>query len=338
MDTCELRNTLLNAKSIPPEILDLIHKNKWLQIWVPRSLNGLDYSFTEGLKVLENLAKIDGSLGWLVTLCSGANYFSRNLKSSLAHKIFQNSDNCFGGSGMVGGHAEKTKSGYCINGVWHFATGAPYLSHFTLNAQITVNNKPVLDANKEPLIQSFILDKTQVTILPNWKTMGLVATNSHSFEVKNQIVSEDELFTYEQFYCDGLLNRLSFPVFADFTLLVNYLGMAKHYAEVATEIKQLSQISSLNKLILKIEHELYESAKKFEQSLVNQNFLKDSDIVTAHKFGEEAIHKIIESILVIHPLLGIKAACSSEEINQVFRDFFTATQHKNFRKTTTPSF
>ena len=42
--------------------------------------------------------------------------------------------------------------------------------------------------------------------------------------------------------------------------------------------------------------------------------------------------KLSQKIIKVYPLLGVKAAKTNEVINQIFRDFFTITQHQNFRK------
>ena len=197
-----IRKQLLNVETFNSEVLQLIEKQNWLNIWVPKQYNGLGLPFSEGLQILQKTAKIDGSLGWFITLCSGANYFSRNLKPTIAHQLFSSQKTCFGGSGMLGGTAEKQNDYYIVNGLWHYATGAPYLTHFTLNAKLIENGNEVLDENGEPKFLSFILEKSQVELIPTWKSMGMVATSSHSFEVINQKVHQDYSFIYNEFYSD----------------------------------------------------------------------------------------------------------------------------------------
>ena len=223
LDIPKLQKELLNKESFNQVVLDHIYTQNWLNIWVPKQYNGLGLHFSEGLKILQSVAKIDGSLGWFITLCSGANYFSRNLKPDIVYNLFSSQKTCFGGSGMLGGTAEKVGDKYIINGLWHYATGAPYLTHFTLNAKIIEDGKEKLDKNGEPKFLSFILNKSQVKLISTWKSMGMVATSSHSFEVENEIVHQDYSFIYNEFYSDDLVEKIPFRIFADLTLLVNYL-------------------------------------------------------------------------------------------------------------------
>lgn len=332
IDKQRLKEELLLAENLSDVAVQIIHQEKWLRIWVPKKFKGLEYSLTEGLSLLQQLAEIDGSLAWLVTLCSGSNYFARNLKPEIASTIFEEEQVCFGGSGMIGGTAEKIGNQYLIKGLWHYATGAPMLSHFTLNAQLVENGQGLTNASGEPVFLSFVLEASQVNILPTWKTMGMITTASHSFEVKNQFIHEDYSFVYNQFYSDDLLDRLPFQVFADLTLLVNYLGMAQHFLDLSLAITTNTLQNTLHDFIQKSNEDVMLLAKEVEEELSKNQGLELALINKVHQAGETIVADLIRYISVLYPTLGIKAAMLDEEINQVFRDFFTATQHKNFRR------
>ena len=91
--------------------------NLW-NLWVPRDFGGLEAELLDGLRTLQSLARTDGSLGWTVTLCAGANYFIGNLKPEFAAELFIGNRVILGGSGGLFGDASKTASGYRLNGQW----------------------------------------------------------------------------------------------------------------------------------------------------------------------------------------------------------------------------
>ena len=328
-----IRKQLLNVETFNSEVLQLIEKQNWLNIWVPKQYNGLGLPFSEGLQILQKTAKIDGSLGWFITLCSGANYFSRNLKPTIAHQLFSSQKTCFGGSGMLGGTAEKQNDYYIVNGLWHYATGAPYLTHFTLNAKLIENGNEILDENGEPKFLSFILEKSQVELIPTWKSMGMVATSSHSFEVINQKVHQDYSFIYNEFYSDDLVEKIPFRVFADLTLLVNYLGMAEHFLEKSLELFSSNLQTEFEILLNESTSQTIDFSIKIEKLLSKNEVISNELETEIHQFGENITEQITNYIIQLYPHLGIKASKTNEEINQIFRDYFTATQHRNFRKT-----
>jgi alkylation response protein AidB-like acyl-CoA dehydrogenase len=305
---------LLNADTFSADIMTVIHREKWLLMWVAQQFNGLDLPFSQGLEVLYQLAKIDGSLGWFVTLCAGANYFSKNLAPKTATEIFATPNVCLGGSGMVGGTAEPlNENEFILNGQWKYATGSPHLTHFTLNAQV------------QDEIVSFVLPKEKVKIIPDWTSMGMRATNTFSFEVTNVAVDKQYSFQYDKFFTQDNTAAIPFVAFADLTLLVNYIGMAQSFAEKVGKPTMQHYVENARIETLTI-------AKEIEQQVATTE-LSDPKIIQAiHSFGEATVEKLCEYFAQTYPKAGIIASRTTSPINQVFRDFFTATQHANFRK------
>ena len=136
-------------KSLPPATLKLAYENQWFNLWVPKVYAGLEASLVEGLTLLEELAYVDGSYAWTVTLCSGANMFAGFLEPSLAKGIFSQPTVCWGGSGRAAGTANWDGEHYILSGEWQYATGAPHLTHFTLNANLLDQGVPVLNEDGE---------------------------------------------------------------------------------------------------------------------------------------------------------------------------------------------
>lgn len=332
MYSSTIQQKLLGAKQIPADVIEHIYKERWLQIWVPKMYGGLGLNFTNGLKLLKSLSLIDGSLGWMVTLCAGANYFSRNLKPDIAQDLFKDHFTCFGGSGAIGGTAEKMNDFYLINGRWTFATGAPHLSHFTLNAVVTENDQAVLDENGKELIRSFIIPKDQVEISTDWKAMGMQATGTFSFAVDHILVDANHSFIYNEFYTDAVLDRIPFRIFADLTLLVNYLGMAEHFLNEAEKIRPELDVEAFRNDLSTQENQTYFFADKIEDLLEKQQEITTEIQTKIHQFGENLVTDLSHKILDLYFQLGIKASHTHEPIQQIFRDYFTATQHANFRK------
>ena len=331
MDKAVLREKLLHTNQIPNDVMQHIFEQRWLQIWVPKKYCGLGLSFKEGLKILKNLAETDGSLGWMVTLCAGANYFARNLKPDIAFEFFKNNTTCFGGSGMIGGTAAKNGNRYLINGTWRFATGAPHLSHFTLNAALLENGKPVLDADGNQSIRSFIVPKNQVAIHADWQAMGMKATGTYSFSVENVWVDEPHSFVYNEFFTDAVLDKIPFRIFADLTLLVNYLGMASHFLDEAENIRPQLDVSFFRNHLSINENQTYLYADKIEALLENNKEISANVQTEIHQFGEKLVANLSHQILDLYFQLGIKASHTNAPIHQAFCDYFTATQHANFR-------
>lgn len=330
----ELRALTSNAQIFPSEILDWIARENLWNLWVPNTFGGIEASLREGLQTLRELAKTDGSLGWTITLCSGANYFIGNLQEEVAKEIFLTSATpvCFGGSGGVFGKAEKVGDSYSISGKWHYATGAPYLSHFTLNATVIENGQELMHKNGTPVIRSFVVPRKDVQIIEDWNTMGLKATATHSFEVNKIELHKKYSFLYNKQHLPQPIFKIHFSVFADLTLWVNYLGMAEHFLEEAKTLLPTVKLGALEGIILSSLEQVDHVAQEVEKAIKSDSVGAEDQIHKLHQKATTSVSTLSNELLKTYVLLGIKASRINHPLNQIFRDYFTATQHHIFRE------
>ena len=332
IDTQSLKKDWFNQKVFPPQVLEWIERENLWNLWVPKDFGGLEYSLNDGLRQLQTLARIDGSLGWTVTLCSGANYFIGNLQPAVAHEIFLKSETpvCFGGSGGVFGTAEKQGDSYRISGTWRYATGANYLSHFTLNAHITQNNQKCYHQDGTPLIRSFLVPRKDVEILPDWESMGLKATVTHSFAVKDKLIDQRYSFHYDENYLPHSIFQVPFGIFTDLTLWVNYLGMAEHFVEKAAISSAPDQLNAFEKHLEVSQEEVAFFSLDVENKIANNQDFSENYADQLHQTASQSIREISKMIIQVFPTLGMKASREGHPLNTIFKDYFTATQHRNF--------
>ncbi|MEH6308587.1 acyl-CoA dehydrogenase [Olivibacter sp. CPCC 100613] len=337
-DKAELTGVLTDKQ------LTYIYANRLFNLFVPESLGGLNLSLIEALRVEQLLAEIDGSLGWTVTLCSGANMFVGFLDQDIAQVLFNDSKVCFGGSGRPSGRAEITPEGYLISGKWQFATGAPHNTVFTANCEIYQNGRPVLNEVKEPTVSSFFFLREEVVIIHEWDTMGLKATASHSFEVNRLHVNKHRAFKIDPEYTvlKNPIFRYPFQQFAEVTLCVNSLGMTMRFLDLcnqifderykctATDFRELLPCRYLSNAKREMEHLQYHLYNLVETSwgqLNDTNSINPFILKEISVSSRQLVQKAQQWISLLYPYCGMKAAKPSEEINRVWRNLFTASQH-----------
>lgn len=331
-------------KKMTAKQLNLAISEKWFKIWVPKSLGGLGVSLLKGVEFLEELAYHDGGLAWTVTLCSGANLFVGFIDPKIGAEIFQDSAVCLGGSGRASGYAEKEEGGYRIKGHWRYATGAPHLSHFTANCIITEKGKPVVDEYGQQLIYSFFFDRNDVLIHYDWDTFGLECTASHSFSVENLFVKHSRSFVINESESTwpDLLYQYPFIPFAELTLLSNFMGMYKRFIDLVEKyymIKSQDQewlqdkgkdkFKQLDEIQCDFEERRTQIYDLIQQSWINIEQGKDNQFIygkIALK-SREFVSIIKNNTIALFPGCGIGAAQREQEMNIVFRNIFTATQH-----------
>lgn len=328
-----------------PEQLKIINRLGWFKLLVPWTYGGLERGIPQLVRLQEAIAWADGSTGWVVTLCAGAGWFGGFMAPALAHKIFNTPNVCLAGSGATTGQADIVDGGYLINGIWNYASGAHHATHFTVNCLIKRNGEAVLDEKGNPWVLPFILDKKDVTLIPAWKTMGMVATGSQSYTIENAHVSEDQCFHIDPNYAEVNEDLYQYPFLqlAETTLAVNICGMAMHFIDLCRDIFQERKknpkltvenmlqlddlIDSTSNLLNAARELFYKSVDISWEKPIDQ---RDCELKSVSKSSRALARIAREVVDTLYPYCGLRAAATDSEINRVWRDLHTAGQHAIF--------
>lgn len=327
--------------SLHPAILEQAYKENWFKLFVPKVYGGAGKQLPEILRLEEQLAAADGSLGWIVTLCSGAAWFAGFLDPELATEIFADPKVCFAGSGAVGGIAERTEKGYKINGRWKYASGALHATIFTANCKII---DKASQSDDESEILSFILKKEEVTVLEGWAYFGLIATGSHAFEVKDLLVPFNRSFKInEEIRVADEGFDYPFLQLAETTLAVNSLGMCNHFLNLVndvflnrsglkrfneTQLKTFEEIlSASNKEIREVRASFYAAFDESWHQLMLNKTINEETLLEVSIQSRKLAHSCWRNVQKLYPFCGLEGASKNSEINRVFRDVHTASQH-----------
>jgi alkylation response protein AidB-like acyl-CoA dehydrogenase len=328
-----------------PDVLELAYQQEWFKLYVPKAYGGPGKKLPEILKIEEDLAYVDGSTAWTVTLCSGAAWFAGFLDPRLAKEVFADRTVCFAGSGAVGGTAKATQNGYVINGHWKYASGALHATIFTANCilQDELGNDKVDDEGK-PIVKSFILKRDEVEILSGWSYFGLVATGSHAFEVHEVEVPANRSFkinTEIKVADEGF--DYPFLQLAETTLAVNSLGLARRFVDLVGDsfynrsgFKRYSpeQVAFFEDELTKCKHTLatvrehfYAAFNTSWSQLLENGTIEDDVLKEVSRLSRSLAHQSRKIVDLLYPYAGLEAAKKETELNRVWRDLHTASQH-----------
>ena len=321
-----------------PNQLKLIQEQGWFNLFVPTQLNGLGLTLPKALHVEEALAYADGSVGWAVTLCAGAAWFFGFFHPDIRQLIFSNKNACLAGSGKASGIAQKTSDGFLINGKWDYATGAPFATAFTANCIIHDNDKPLLDNAGNPVIQSFLFLKEEVIININWNRMGMMATGSHGFSVTDILIPATRTFIIDSNYANlpDAIYHYPFLALAQTTLAVNISGMAMRFLDICKDDFSADKYKELQKKLVDAYVEIKKLRKSFFEAVAKswaQCKEQKSSAKTLQKIekrSKKMAHQSLKIVDDLYPFCGMQAANPSTEINRVWRNMHTASQHSIF--------
>jgi len=133
------------AGFLTPAQQALIYRRGWLRMLAPRAAGGAELALPAVVRLEEEIASTDASMGWVVTLCAGAGWFAGFLPPAVARDIIGTRRVCVAGSGAPTGYADRDGAGFRLNGRWDYASGAPMATYFTLNAVLREQGQVVLD-------------------------------------------------------------------------------------------------------------------------------------------------------------------------------------------------
>ncbi len=319
--------------------VQLITEQGWLKALVPTAYGGKQMPLPELIKLEEYLAYLDGSLGWVVTLCSGAGWFA-GFADENAAKDFFNADNvCAAGSGAITGTAAETADGYMLNGKWGYASGAAMATAFTVNCRILNGNEPVRNEDGSEKVLTFILDKSEVTVNDDWNAFGMIATGSHSYEVSDLKVAANRAFDMKaQPVVNAALYHFPFMQLAECTLSVNITGMTMHFMELCKEMiegkSNPNAVTDIQDRYDQLSQKLQTARQKlfYAVDMAWQVCQANKDISPSLLYKVTAASSIAVSVCrdcvnILYPYCGLKAANKKSEINRVWRDIQTACQH-----------
>lgn len=341
-----IRNNAAKAEQderLQHEQLELIYEQQWFRLLVPKKYGGPEMPLPDLVRTEEALAWADGSLAWVVTLCAGAGWFGGFLNPSVAREIFADPKVCLAGSGAATGTAEKTPDGYMLNGKWQYASGVLHATHFTANCVVTQNSEPVKDDEGNPLIVPFIIDRKDAQLISAWKYIGMMGTGSHAFEVKDLHVPAERSFKIDPDAAVIQTDLYTYPFrqLAEATLAANLSGMALHFVDLCEPVfEDRIAHKKLPANQAGILHDTLQKARCALQNFRDQFYEALDQSWETHKSdgGQPGLEKVShtsrrlaavarEQVDILYPYCGLVAASPDTELNRVWRDLHTASQH-----------
>jgi alkylation response protein AidB-like acyl-CoA dehydrogenase len=324
----------------------LLHRRGWLRMLAPVAAGGMEWPLPRVVRLEEAVARVDGSAGWVVTLCAGAGWFAGFLPPRVAAEVMATRRVCPAGSGAPTGYADVEGDGYRLSGRWDYASGAPMATHLTLNAVLRSGGQVLKDAQGAPRIRAFLVPARHATIEPTWNMTGLRGTASHRYRIDAQWVPAGYSFAIhpEAATAPGPLYRFPFYSLAYVTLAANVAGMAAHFMALAGDClahrrqpgsqAAMAQAPAVRRLAGALQGAFDEARDAFYVALdaawarvESGAGLDDAGMALLKNVSLALVGAARDAVDGLYPYCGLYAAREDSDINRVWRDFYTASQH-----------
>lgn len=188
------RTTEINHR-VSVQTTQLMRDADLFRLMQPKRFGGFEYGFSELIDITSIIGTACGSTAWCYGLATVHNWLVSKFPLQAQEDIWnENPDALICGSYAPVAQAVAVRDGYTISGRWEFASNCQNSEWAMLGVIF-----PPSDGAQRPEAGFLLVPASQYEIDPNWDTVGLSGTGSHTVVVKaNLFVPAHRKLTFEQ--------------------------------------------------------------------------------------------------------------------------------------------
>ncbi|HEY3791409.1 MAG TPA: acyl-CoA dehydrogenase family protein [Bradyrhizobium sp.] len=206
------------TRRIPEALLARLHDSRLFRMLLPRSAGGDETEPAVYVAAVEELARHDASVGWLVFVNNSSALIAAYLEPATNQIIFADPRGTVAWGPPNASRARAVDAGYRLTGRWDFASGCRQARWIGAHCHVLEADGALrLNRFGRPTIRTLLFPTSEVTLLDTWQTIGLCGTASDSYSVEELFVPEAFSTTRE----DPTLRRERGPLYA-FTMQCLY--------------------------------------------------------------------------------------------------------------------
>jgi alkylation response protein AidB-like acyl-CoA dehydrogenase len=236
----EYRDEGEQQRRLPQPLFQAMREAGLFSLWVPRSLGGAEVDVETSMRVVEELSRLDGAVGWNVMIAGNTSILWANLAPRItAAMLRENAGHVIAGTVTSGsGTATPVPGGFRVTGRWPFASGCHQADWLVSVCHIVEDGHPRAAPDGTPQPYTFVLPAASCDILDTWHTVGLRGTGSHDFEVRDLFVPDGRYFVARggrSFQAGPLYNTSFYHLWAP-NIAAVALGIARAAIDLFLEI------------------------------------------------------------------------------------------------------
>jgi alkylation response protein AidB-like acyl-CoA dehydrogenase len=227
-------------RSLPAPLVKQMADTGFFSLWLARSLGGPELTTVDYFRVIEELSRADGAVGWCALVAAGYSRLSGYLDDAVAREIFGDGSTVVAGTINPTGRAEAVPGGFKVTGQWSYGS---FIGHsaWTVGSSIVVEDgAPRRGPDGAPDMRLMLFPTSAVEIIDTWRVGGLRGTGSHDFRVADLFVPEERAiaaFTAKPVRPGTLFAAPFITVFA-MALATAPLGIARAAIEAFVELAE----------------------------------------------------------------------------------------------------
>jgi alkylation response protein AidB-like acyl-CoA dehydrogenase len=179
-------------RCLPSALAHSLMKAGVFRMGVPRIYGGPELDPMSQVRVVEELSRIEGAVGWVAMISTAGSFISGFLKPEPANRFFGSVESVVAGQLRPPQRADLADDGYRVSGTFHFASGSGHASVMMCTCAVYENGGPRLTPAGQPEIRTMMVPAAKTRIVDVWDTTGMRGTGSNDFVVDNVFVPFDD--------------------------------------------------------------------------------------------------------------------------------------------------
>jgi alkylation response protein AidB-like acyl-CoA dehydrogenase len=340
-DECE------RLRHVPTPMVEALAGAGLLQMYLPRSMGGPELSPLVVFRVIEEISRADGSIGWCTMIATGVSNSMGLLEAAVGREMAGcPADMRLAGSIRPMGRARPVDGGHRVDGRWDFASGVNHARWLMCPCVIWDDGKPMRTPAGAPMTRIFWAPAESAAILDTWHVVGLRGTGSHDFTLADVFVpAARSVATTDLPREKGLLYDQRLHLTWIWTATAgNAVGIARGALDAFAELAS-SKSTTMSTTLLRdrplvqarmAEAEATLSAARayvhtavgdlWERAAQGESDL-DVAVVQARLAIARAMHEAVRSVDLLFHAAGTNAVYQRHPLERHFRNIHVAVQH-----------
>ncbi|OBF73471.1 hypothetical protein A5750_14580 [Mycobacterium sp. 852002-51613_SCH5001154] len=340
--------------TLPLDLVERLREAGIFRALQPRSLGGFELPPIDFIRMIEELARADGSTGWVAAIGAGAPAFTAWLEPAVATALFGSESDFLAATvfAPTGRAVPDGRGRFGVDGRWPFASGCRHAEWMLAGMFVfegADGRAPRMIADQGPDWRLGFFPRADAEIVDNWDVLGLRATGSNDVVARDLHIAEEH--TISPFFAsarqDGPLWRLPFFTLVGVGLVGVPLGIARRALDEFTDLattktragtfeplagdpaaqvefaRAEAGLRSARAFVLDEAGGLWETALAGDPPSLQQR----AGFQLAAQQAMRAARQVVDATF---GLTGAGAVHASHPLQRCFRDLHTAGQHVYF--------
>ena len=341
------RDDAERMRQTPPSLAAAITEAGIYQMYLPRSMGGPETPPLVAFRVVEELSRVDGSVGWCAMIATALSLNVGRLPAEVGRELAGTPADYRGaGSARPGGRAWDVEGGYRVKGRWNFASGIQNARWLYATCIMMDGDAPRLSAAGTPVLRAMWVPRESVTIVDTWQTMGMRGTGSQDFTIDDVFVPEKRSRLSDADPCETgpLFNKRAWYVNLWTPSAANALGIARGAIDALTEIASTeastmssnllrdrslvqTRIAEADAIVHSARAYVFDAVGRLWNTLSAGEAPTDQEIAQGRLSLVHAMHESVRAVDKVFHAAGTNAIYTRLPLERAFRDVHVAVQH-----------